>query len=90
MRESEKRIRDGKALAERHCAACHAIGATGDSANAKTPAFRDIKKRHTMISLRGPITRAIAAPHEQMPDFRLSDQHTDTIIAYINSLSAPR
>ena len=90
VRESEKRVRDGKALAERNCSACHAIGTSLESPNVKAPAFREIRKRHTMISLRGPITRAIAAPHEEMPNFAISDQQIDTIIAYINSLVAPR
>jgi tetratricopeptide (TPR) repeat protein len=89
VRESEKRIKDGKALAEQNCARCHAVGTAGDSANIKAPPFREIGNRHAMVSLAGPITRAIAAPHEEMPNFRMPDQQVDTIIAYINSLGTP-
>jgi hypothetical protein len=40
-----------------------------------------------MLSLRKPITRGIAAPHDQMPQFVLSDDDVDMVVAYINSLA---
>lgn len=89
-RESSNRVRDGRALVETNCAACHAIGASGDSPAVKAPAFRDLQKRHAMQSLRIPITRALAAPHEEMPQFRPTDAELDAIVAYINSLASPQ
>ena len=88
--ESDRRIRAGRALAERNCSGCHAIDAQGRSANGQAPAFRDLRRRHTLLALREPITRAIAAPHDQMPQFPLADEQIDTIVAYINSLSTTR
>ena len=43
--------------------------------------------RHPIQALREPLTRGIARPHDEMPRFQLSDDETDTIIAYINSLN---
>jgi mono/diheme cytochrome c family protein len=40
--------------------------------------------------LREPLSRGIAAPHDEMPKFALSGPQIDTIIAYINSLSAAK
>jgi tetratricopeptide (TPR) repeat protein len=88
--ESNRRIRQGQALAEKYCSGCHAIGAQGRSTNSKAPEFRNLSRRYTLLTLREPITRGIAAPHDEMPQFVLSDGQIDTIVAYINSLSTPR
>ena len=88
--ESERRIREGQGLAERNCSSCHAIGPRGRSVNSKAPEFRNMNRRHTLLALREPITRGIAAPHDEMPQYLLSDEQIDTIVAYINSLSTKR
>lgn len=88
-RESNARLREGRTLVEVSCAPCHAVGSGGTSPNAKAPAFHELQKRYAMLSLRTPITRGLAAPHDEMPRFRPTDQELDAIIAYINSL-APR
>ncbi len=84
--ESDKLIAEGRALAQKNCAWCHAIGKTGDSPNPRAPAWRDIHKRHPILALRDPLTRGIARPHDEMPKFQLTDNEIDTIVAYINSL----
>jgi tetratricopeptide (TPR) repeat protein len=89
-RESDIRVREGRTLVETNCAPCHAIGAVGASALANAPAFRDLQKRYAMLSLRAPITRGLAAPHDDMPRFRPSEAELDAIVAYINSLAARR
>jgi tetratricopeptide (TPR) repeat protein len=85
--ESEKLIIQGKALAEKNCAWCHAIGPTGDSPNPRAPRWRELSKKHPVLALREPLTRGIVRPHDEMPKFELSDKDIDTIVAYINSLS---
>ena len=88
--ESDRRIREGKALAERNCSGCHATGPQGASANGNAPKFRDLSRLYTLLALREPITRGIAAPHDQMPQFAASNEQIDMIVAYINSLSMRR
>lgn len=91
--ETSKRIAEGADLVGRHCVACHAVGAQGASPNPKAPPFRTLSARHSGLSLREPLTRGIAAPHDEMPKFTLATGQIDSIIAYINSLSmqpAPR
>ena len=85
--ESDKLVAEGQLLAEKNCAWCHAIGKTGSSPNKRAPRWRDLQKRHPIQALRDPLTRGIARPHDEMPDFDLSDQEIDVIIAYINNLS---
>jgi tetratricopeptide (TPR) repeat protein len=85
--ESDRLISEGRLLAERNCAWCHAIGKTGDSPNPRAPRWRELGKRHPILALREPLTRGIARPHDEMPKFELSDEETDRIVAYINSLA---
>ena len=90
QKESDRRVRRGKALAETNCSGCHAIGTEGLSPNRSAPAFRDLQRRYRMLALRKPITRGIAAPHDQMPQFVIPDDDVDMIVAYINSLAVRR
>jgi tetratricopeptide (TPR) repeat protein len=87
---TEERIQAGKALVEQHCSGCHAVGADDTSPNKKAPEFRNLHARHPSLALREPLSRGIAAPHDEMPKFALSGPQIDTIIAYINSLSATK
>jgi mono/diheme cytochrome c family protein len=86
--ESEAFAQKGKALAEKNCSWCHAVGSEGDSPNPKAPQFRNLQSRHPLLTLRAPLSRGVAAPHDQMPGFKLTNSEIDEIVAYINSLRA--
>ena len=88
LAQTQERIQAGRALVERNCADCHAVGATGTSPNKKAPEFRNLHARHPTLALREPLSRGIAAPHDELPKFALTGPQIETIIAYINSLSA--
>jgi tetratricopeptide (TPR) repeat protein len=87
LAEAEARVQQGRSLVERNCRPCHAVGATGDSPNKKAPPFRSLHARHPSLALREPLSRGIAAPHDEMPRFALSAAEIDSIVAYINSLA---
>lgn len=89
LKESDRLVAEGKALVERHCARCHAVGMNGLSPNPKAPEFRTMQQRHPVQALREPLTRAIAAPHDEMPKFALPDADIDKVAAYLNSLPSP-
>lgn len=80
-------ISKGKEIAETKCQFCHAVGLEGESPNPKSPKFRNLSDRYPVLSLRVPLTRGIAAPHDVMPKFTLTDQEIDALIAYINSIN---
>ena len=86
LAETEKRVQEGKALVEQNCSGCHAVGVKGESPNKKAPEFRNLHERHPNLALREPLSRGIAATHDEMPKFALSGPQIDTIVAYINSL----
>ena len=83
-------IKEGKALVEDKCSRCHAVGLVGDSPNPRSPPFRKLFERHPGLALHDPLSRGIAAPHEDMPRFELNDQQIDRIIAYVNSFPETR
>jgi mono/diheme cytochrome c family protein len=66
---------------------CHAVGHSGESPNRKAPPFRSLHARHPSLALREPLSRGIAAPHDEMPRFTLSGPEIGSIVAYINSLA---
>jgi tetratricopeptide (TPR) repeat protein len=54
--ESDRLIAQGKLLAEKNYAWCHAIGSAGDSPNPRAPLWRDLSKRHPVLALREPLS----------------------------------
>lgn len=88
--ESEALIQAGKSLVEANCSRCHATGDVGASPNPKAPEFRALARKHPVLALREPLSRGIAAQHDEMPRFALTDADVDRIVAYINSLPVIR
>jgi tetratricopeptide (TPR) repeat protein len=88
--ETDAYVKEGKQMVEAKCSGCHAVGLTGDSPNPRSPPFRKLFERHPGLALREPLSRGIAAPHEDMPNFKLTDQQIDRIIAYVNSFPETR
>ncbi len=86
----DQHARDGLALAEKNCSGCHAIGAAGVSTLKDATVFQNIFQKHQLYDLRRPVTQAILASHQKMPQFKVSPQDVDTIVAYINSISTGR
>lgn len=84
--KSDDLVSDGRWLVEAKCKKCHGTGASKSSPDPKAPSFRTIHNRYPILTLRDPISRAIAYPHRDMPKFTFSGEHIDTIIGYINSL----
>ncbi len=88
--QSERLIDAGRKLAQASCGSCHGLDQATASPNPRAPTFRGLHARHPAMALREPLTRAIFAPHDVMPKFALSNEKIDSIVAYINSLSAGR
>jgi tetratricopeptide (TPR) repeat protein len=86
LAETQMRVQEGKALVEQNCSGCHAVGGKGASPNRKAPEFRNLHEQHPGLALREPLSRGIAAPHDEMPKFALTGPQIDSIVAYVNSL----
>ena len=90
LAQVEAHVQHGKSLVEKNCSPCHSVGVSGESPNKKAPPFRSLHARHPSLALREPLSRGIAAPHDEMPRFTLAAAEIDSIVAYINSLATTK
>lgn len=84
--DMEATIARGAAFAATICAACHAIGATGNSPHDTAPAFRDIGKRYPVSQLAEAFAEGIVTAHPGMPEFVLTPDENRALIAYLESI----
>jgi mono/diheme cytochrome c family protein len=77
----------GMELAEQNCSRCHAIGATGDSALAEAPPFREIAQRYPAESLAESLAEGITTGHDEMPEFVFSPEEVGQLVEYFASLA---
>jgi cytochrome c len=80
--------RQGVALAERMCAACHAIGKTGASPHAGAPAFRDLGNRVDLDEFPRRLREGVTSGHPDMPTFRFTREDARALTAYLRSIQA--
>ncbi len=76
----------GRAVVERNCAMCHAVGVSGPSPNPQAPAFRDMSQRLDVEALGEGLARGILTEHPSMPEFRLSTTEVVGVIRYLRSI----
>ena len=83
-------VDEGHAVVKANCSRCHAIGATGESPNPKSPPFRTLSKKYPVRNLEEALAEGIIVGHEneQMPPFEFSPSQVEAIIAYLSSVQA--
>jgi len=75
----------GRALAQRFCAECHAVGKRdGDSPNAEAPSFDAVASTPGMTAMA--LDVFFQTPHKAMPNLILKSDQKNDLIAYITSL----
>jgi len=82
-----RRLAEGKAIAERLCARCHQIGLEGQSPLEPAPPFRDLASRYPLEHLEEALGEGILVGNHAMPEFRLEPQQISDLLSYIGSLS---
>lgn len=78
---------EGALLADRLCASCHAVGASGESPHADAPPLRVIAARWPVEYLAEAFAEGVAVGHADMPEFELHPDRIADLLAYIDSLS---
>lgn len=79
--------REGRRVAETWCANCHRISPTGPGpANDAAPAFAAVAAMPSTTEMA--LRAFLQSSHRNMPNFQLSTDQTDNLIAYILSLRA--
>jgi mono/diheme cytochrome c family protein len=82
----------GLAFAEKNCATCHAVGREGRSPYAPAPPFRTLHLKYDVANLAEAFAEGIVVTHNgsrQMPQFMLTPEQIDDLIAYLKSLEPP-
>lgn len=76
----------GRALAEAHCAACHAIGPRGASPNREAPPMRTLAQRYPIETLEEALAEGILVGHPAMPQFQFSAEEVESLVAYLKAI----
>lgn len=79
----------GEVIVRENCARCHAIGQTGESANAEAPPLRVLSQSYPVESLAESLAEGIMSGHPDMPVFVFKPHDVDAIIAYLESIQVP-
>jgi cytochrome c len=82
-------VQKGQAIAQKNCAACHAIGTQGLSPNKDAPTFRTLAKRYPLDNLQEALAEGIAVGHkgQNMPEFEFDPAAIDQLITYLKSIA---
>lgn len=80
--------RRGRALAERMCASCHAIGKGGYSPHNGAPEFRRLDQRIDLDGFMGRLREGITVGHPDMPEFRFTREDARAFVLYIRSVQS--
>jgi cytochrome c len=76
----------GLAVAQAHCAACHAIGAKGPSPKSPAPLFRDLRTHYPVADLIAAVGEGASTGHPAMPRFHLTLRQRRDLAVYVQSL----
>ena len=79
----------GRALAERMCSQCHAIGKSGQSPHVGAPAFRALDRRVDLDSFMERLREGLMVGHPDMPTFRFTREDARAFLLYLRSIQAP-
>ena len=81
--------RQGRALAERMCSQCHAIGKSGESPHVGAPAFRALDRRVDLDSFMERLREGLTVGHPDMPTFPFTREDARAFLLYLRSIQAP-
>jgi cytochrome c len=79
----------GRIFAQTHCSSCHAVGPKGESPYAPAPPFRTLHDKYDVEGLAEAFAEGILVGHKgekQMPEFVMTADEIDDLIAYLKSL----
>ena len=78
----------GRALVQKNCGSCHAVGVDDRSPLPVAPPFRDVVKTYDPSALEEALAEGIVTGHEQMPEFAFEPDDISAIVAYLDTLKA--
>jgi len=76
----------GRALAEKFCAPCHAVGRTGKSPHEGAPPFRSFGDKFDLDDFPRRLIGGISSSHPDMPVFKFSPQDARDLRDYLRTI----
>jgi len=83
-------IARGYEIVESHCASCHAVGRSGESAAPEAPAFRRLSQRYPVDTLEEAFAEGISVGHPAMPQFQFAPDDVHALVSYLQSIQEDR
>jgi mono/diheme cytochrome c family protein len=84
--ELQGQVADGRAIAQRECATCHALDQSTASPRADAPPMRDLLARYDRDVLANDLIEGIKLGHQDMPQFDFNVIAADALVAYLRSI----
>lgn len=81
--------RQGRTLAERMCAECHAIGKSSRSPHDNAPPFHALDRRLNLDTFLERLREGLMVGHPDMPAFRFTREDARSFVLYLRSIQAP-
>lgn len=82
-------VAQGRAIAERNCASCHAIDRKSASPRPPAPPLRDVLALYEADNLAYRFIEGMRVGHDDMPRFDFDVRTADALVAYIGTISGP-
>lgn len=79
----------GRALADRLCAQCHAVGRSSLSPHAGAPPFRRLGDRVDLDTFQNQLRDHFSSGHPDMPTFHFTRNDARALTAYLRSIQGP-
>jgi cytochrome c len=79
----------GRALAERMCSECHAIGKAGQSPHVGAPPFRALDRRLDLDTFVERLREGLMVGHPDMPAFRFTREDARSFTLFLRSVQGP-
>jgi cytochrome c len=82
----------GRAIAEKNCQKCHAVGRTGLSRNPKSPPFRTLAQRYPLRDLEESFGEGVMVGHDgpEMPVFEFEPAQIEDLTAYLRTIQTKK
>jgi cytochrome c len=78
---------EGRAIAERNCGGCHAVGKRGASPRTDAPPLRTLQSRYPIEDLEEALAEGISVGHPDMPIVEFTPQQIADFQVYLRSLN---
>jgi len=78
--------RKGGEIAQIMCGRCHATRLSGISKHPQAPAFRKVAIKYPVEQLQEALAEGITTGHPDMPEFELTTDQIEDMIAYLKTL----